>query len=49
MPLDPRMREDDTQHPSFPALPVIPGRDRESMHSWIPAFAGMTGIYSNHG
>jgi hypothetical protein len=33
MPLDPRMREDDTQYPSFPAPLVIPGHDRESMTS----------------
>ena len=35
--MDPRMREDDTQYPSFPPLPVIPGHDRESMD---PRFRG---------
>ena len=66
--MDPRMREDDTQYPSFPPPLVIPGYDRESMdprmreddsrypsfpattgNPWIPAFAEMTGNYSNHG
>ena len=38
MPLDPRMREDDVQYPSFPPLPSFPRR-RESMHPWIPGQA----------
>ncbi len=42
MPLDPRMRENDIQCPSFHPLPVIPAKAGIHAPPWIPAFAGMT-------